>query len=214
MWFAAGGRRRAGRVLAPAAGQPCSAALADPLAQRRWRRHEQALQLIEQPRALRNAGPVGTSSTPKALRLPLARGVETPSPASTRRAGSRLCRSGLGRREPGGRFGAPHIEAERRVAVGHQPGVRSDAQRPTIEPDRQVENAPGIAAGEEQRNTGEQDQHVDQPDTRSRPAEARPAPEPRKKATITYCGIANSHHFTSANPRDSRSGYATSSLAG
>ena len=41
-----------------------------------------------------------------------------------------------------------------------------------------------------------------------------PAPEPRKKATITYCGIANSHHFTSANPRDSRSGYATSSLAG
>ena len=41
-----------------------------------------------------------------------------------------------------------------------------------------------------------------------------PAPDPRKKATITYCGIANSHHFTSASPRDSLSGYATSSLAG
>ncbi len=40
-----------------------------------------------------------------------------------------------------------------------------------------------------------------------------PAP-PTKIPTRMYCGIASSHHFTSTSPRESRSGYATASVAG
>ena len=31
---------------------------------------------------------------------------------------------------------------------------------------------------------------------------------------MMYCGMASSHHFTSASPRDSRCGYSTSRCAG
>ena len=87
------------------------------------------------------------------------------------RAGNRgrLRRRGLGRREPNRGLGATHVESEWRVAVGHQPGVRGDAQRPTIEPHHQIEDAVGIAAREEQGDAGEEDEHVDQPDAGSDP---------------------------------------------
>jgi hypothetical protein len=42
----------------------------------------------------------------------------------------------------------------------------------------------------------------------------RVQPAPVKIATITYCGMASSHHFTSTSPRDSDAGYSTSSRAG
>ena len=35
-----------------------------------------------------------------------------------------------------------------------------------------------------------------------------------KTPTTTYCGIASSHDLTSTSPRESRSGYSTSNVAG
>gem|GEM_PF-5615556 len=36
------------------------------------------------------------------------------------------------------------------------------------------------------------------------------SPAPVNRLMMMYCGMASSHHFTSASPRDSRCGYSTS----
>ncbi len=55
------------------------------------------------------------------------------------------------------------IEAERRISVGHQAGVRGDARDPAVEPEDEVEDAARVAPHEEERDRGEEHEQPDQP---------------------------------------------------
>ena len=55
----------------------------------------------------------------------------------------------------------------------------------------------------------------DSPDHRMSDGSHHPTHQPPPNTAVTrYCGMASSHHLTSTNPRDKRSGYCTVSSAG
>ena len=111
------------------------------------------------------------------------------------------------------------IEPEGRVGVGHQRGVGDNAQDPAVNPQHKVIERLRIAAGEQQRDAGESGPagRPGRPELQIHslpvPVHADQAP-PVNTATIRYCGSASSHHFTSTSPRESASGYVTSSRPG
>src|SRR5271166_692178 len=128
------------------------------------------------------------------------------------------------RQSQGARIRAAHVEPERRVLVGHQPGVAGHPQHPPVQAEHEVEDLLRVPAGDEQDHRGDHGHDADQPDAAPPlvviagighaasiveipPHHTMP---PVNTPAMMYCGMASSHHFTSASPRDSRCGYSTS----
>ena len=117
-------------------------------------------------------------------------------------------------------FGSTLVETERRILVPHEQHVGRHTGHPPIEPEHEIEDPRRVARGEEERDAGEEHDDADQAnveagtpcpfvDLRRREASAS-----EEDADDDEVGIARSQDFTSTSPRDSRSGYATSSRAG
>ena len=71
---------------------------------------------------------------------------------------------------PGGAgLGATLIETEGWIPVRHQARVRHDARDPAVEPEHEVEDAAGIAPGEDEREAGEEDEQADEAARERRP---------------------------------------------
>src|SRR5215213_979498 len=87
--------------------------------------------------------------------------------------GHQVVRRGGGR---GRRLGAAHVEAERRVGVGHQRHVGADPVHPAVEAHHEVEQARYVAPGEEQRDANDEHEQADQAAVRPRHALVRPRP--------------------------------------
>ena len=58
--------------------------------------------------------------------------------------------------------GAALVEPEGRIAVGHQPGVGGDPERPPVHAEDEVVEGDGVAAGEQQHDRGDQHEQADQ----------------------------------------------------
>ena len=90
------------------------------------------------------------------------------------------------------RVGAAHVEAERRVPVGHQAGVGRDPQRPPVHAQHEVVDGARILAGEQQDDARDQHEERDQA-ARPQPSSQAPdsprvpiqIPPPTNNATIT-----------------------------
>ena len=54
------------------------------------------------------------------------------------------------------------VEPERRVAVGHQPGVGGDPEHPPVEAEHEVEDPPRVTRREQQGHRRDEDEHRDQ----------------------------------------------------
>lgn len=87
-------------------------------------------------------------------------------PRSAARAGTAPALVGsLGTPAPGvrlRRFVRPHVEPERRVVVGHEADICGCPGRPAIQSKREVEESGRIAAGEEEYDTGDDDEEPDE----------------------------------------------------
>jgi hypothetical protein len=66
------------------------------------------------------------------------------------------------------RLVAALVEAERWVAVRHQGDVAGDPQNPPVQAEDEVEDRLGIAAGEQQHRTGDQDEQPDEAEAEQR----------------------------------------------
>ena len=79
---------------------------------------------------------------------------------------------------------------------------------PAVEAEHEVEDPSRIAGREQQRDARDEDEHRDQarPPVALLPPQEASSPPPTRIATMTYCGMASSHHLTRTSPRDSRSG--------
>jgi potassium/hydrogen antiporter len=60
-----------------------------------------------------------------------------------------------------GRLMCAHVEPELRVAVGHRQAAGGDAEQPSVHPEHEVVDRLGMAAGEEEREPGDQHQQRD-----------------------------------------------------
>ena len=126
------------------------------------------------------------------------------------------------RRCPGagaGWFGASGVKPEWRVGVGHESGVGGDAEDPAVHAENEVVDRPGVAAGEEQGESGKEHEEADQSAAGGvKPAVALAQPGgPGSASEDPDDEVLRDREqppFESTSPRESWSGYATSRPAG
>ena len=71
-----------------------------------------------------------------------------------------------GRRRQGqrARIVAAHVQPERRVLIGHQPGVAGHPQHPPVHAEHEIEDLLRVPAGHQQHHRGDHGQDADQPE--------------------------------------------------